>query len=705
MRREVSSILTVVPKVLSITWLLMHLAVSHAQLDSIHWLPPITSESIASNAGAYEHSVYLSTPETTAFDVTVHTGTGTLIGTYSISNSSPYRLDLANGYNYLCMELDSVGSVQRDDGLIFTANQNFYVNYRVRSNAQGGSLTAKGRIAKGSDFHWGGVPMLGNNLNINAVLGIMATEDNTNITIDGYDSNCEFRLGSNASGITSNSINVQLDAGETFVLEAVNLVVAENLDGWIGAHITSDQDIVMNNGNLMGGVISGSGARDICFDQALPLSRLGEEHIVLRGNGIDATELVIVIATQDGTSVSTNGGAPAIVLNQGEHHIFDGSSYSAQNNMFIETNLPVYVYQVLAGSSNERTIGLNFIPPLNCLLPLAVDNISEIDMIRSTTYSGGATILTRSNATVTINGAAPSSSPQVVTGNADWVTYSESGLSGNISIVSDEPMAAGMFGASGDAGFAGYFSGFSERPTLEIESDQNCVPSTLTLINTADNIQWYFDNSVLSGETNQTTTAATEGSYFLTAGTNTCVDTSNILDFSCNSLPIELVSFELFCQNDAPVLYWTTASELNNDFFTIEGSNDGISFYQVHREEGQGNSFDLHTYSYQLKPSEHFEFYRLQQTDNDGVNEVFETISRQDCGSASHWQYLDGRFLLHNNKFSSVQLFNAMGALVFKEEITSNSFRFYPRVSGIYFIHYRLPSGDWRSNRIRVLKE
>jgi hypothetical protein len=426
-----------------------------AQLDSIHWLPPVTAGNVASNAGAHEHSVYLSTPETAAFDVTVTTGTGTAIGTYSISASSPHRLDLANEYNYLCMDVDSVGSVQRDDGLIFTADKNFYVNYRIRSNAQGGSLTAKGRIARGTHFYWGGVPLLGNNTAMNGVVGFMAMDDNTTVTISGYDSNCEFRQGSNASGITSNSVTVNLDAGETFVLEAVNLVVSENEDGWIGAVIDSDNDIVVNNGNLMGGVITGSGARDICFDQTLPTTRLGNDHILLKGNGIDATELVIVIATQNGTDVSINGVAPAVTLNAGEYHIFDGTNYSAQDNMLVETSLPAYVYQVLAGSTNERTIGLNFIPPLNCLLPLAVDNITDIDVIRTTSYTGGVTILTRTGATVTINGVAPTASPQVVTGNADWVTYRETGLTGDVAIVSDEPMAAGMFGASGDAGFAG----------------------------------------------------------------------------------------------------------------------------------------------------------------------------------------------------------------------------------------------------------
>ncbi len=670
-----------------------------AQLDSIHWLPPVTAGNIGSNAGAYQHSVYLSTPETTAFDVTVTTGTGTLIGTYSISASSPYRLDLTDGYNYLCMDADSVGSVQRDDGLIFSANEDFYVNYRVRSNAQGGSLTAKGRIARGTDFHWGGIPLIGNNSALNGVVGFMAMEDNTTVTISGYDSNCEFRLGSNSGGITSNSVVVNLDEGETYVLEAVNLVVSENEDGWIGATINSDKDIVVSNGNLMGGVISGSGARDICFDQTLPTTRLGNEHIVLRGNGIDATELVIVIATQNGTDISINGGAPAASLNAGEYHVFDGTNYSAQDNMFVETSQPAYVYQVLAGSVNERTIGLNFIPPLNCLLPLAVDNITSIDMIRSTSYTGGVSILTRSGASVTINGSAPTTSPQAVTGNSDWVTYRETGLSGDVAIVSDEPMAAGMFGASGDAGFAGYFSGFSERPNPVIEADDICVPATLTLINSADNMQWFFDDAIAVGEINQTMSANTEGSYFVTAGTGTCMDTSNTIAFSCNSLPVEYGGGSFQCSEGNAFLEWITVTELNNDFFTIEGSNDGIEFDWVGELKGAGNTTQLLQYRFDLDQEVTYPIYRISQTDFDGRFQELQTLSTRPCQPLNDW-YVSGDFIkFRGDQASEAFLFDATGKLQYSEKSIQ---QIHWKEKGLIFIHYKDNSQNWKRQQLVV---
>jgi len=672
------------------------------QLDSIHWIPPVTSADHGATTGAVEHYVYLSTPETTPFDVTVKTGTGTLVGTYSVSNSAPYRIDLVGATNYLCLEEDSVGSVQRENGLVLSANKNFYANYRIRSTAQGGSLTAKGRIARGTNFYWGGMPIYGSSSNMNAVMGIMAMEDGTTITIDGYDSSCEFRLGSVAGGITSNSITINLNAGESYVLEAVNLVVPQNSDGWLGAHVSSNKDIVMNNGNLMGGVVAGSSNRDIGFDQTLPVERLGMQYITLKGNGLLDTELVIVIATEDGTTIQTNGGAPIAAINKGEYFVLDSSYYSAQNNMLIETNYPSYIYQVLAGSANKRTIGLNFIPPLNCLLPLAVNNISDIDKIGATTYNGGVTVLTRAGATVLINGAPPVSSPNAVTGTSDWVSYLETGLSGTISIESDEPMAAGMFGASGDAGFAGYFSGFSEKPTPQISASNNCVPVLLTLENTAANIQWFFAGAPLAGETNQDYTASYEGDYYAVAGTGTCYDTSNAITFTCNTLPVELTSFEHRCVEDQSTLFWHTASEYHNDYFSVLKTEDGLQFELFETIQAKGSLGVASDYELKIPNNSATVYYQLSQTDLDGHTEIFETISTNSCSSDLRF-YMNDNFLCTSEKtIGAVCLYDMRGTIAFKTE-KFNCTQFIGELpSGVYQICFETADHQMTHSKIII---
>ena len=78
----------------------------------------------------------------------------------------------------------------------------------------------------------------------------MATEDNTNITIDDYDPLVVFDGNPTFS---SPSINITLNEGESYVLAGSNSI-SFNQDGFMGARIISDKPIVLNNGNLLGNI-------------------------------------------------------------------------------------------------------------------------------------------------------------------------------------------------------------------------------------------------------------------------------------------------------------------------------------------------------------------------------------------------------------------------------------------------------------------
>ena len=84
-------------------------------------------------------------------------------------------------------------------------------------------------------------------------------------------------------------------------------------------------------------------------------------------------------------------------------------------------------------------------------------------------------------------------------------------------------------------------------------------------------------------------------------------------------LPIELISFEAKEINEAVELSWITATEINNDFFTIEKSTNGIDFEAISLVQGAGNSsakINYATVDYNL--SNDVLYYRLKQTDFDG---------------------------------------------------------------------------------------
>ena len=119
--------------------------------------------------------------------------------------------------------------------------------------------------------------------------------------------------------------------------------------------------------------------------------------------------------------------------------------------------------------------------------------------------------------------------------------------------------------------------------------------------------------TILNLSPNQTVTIGLDGNAgancsFNISATNTIVP-----------LPISLVSFSAVQLRDYVTIDWTTASETNNNYYTIEKSYDGIDFLPLENIEGQGTTNSFTTYNrkdYNLRGG--LNYYRLKQTDFDG---------------------------------------------------------------------------------------
>ena len=84
-------------------------------------------------------------------------------------------------------------------------------------------------------------------------------------------------------------------------------------------------------------------------------------------------------------------------------------------------------------------------------------------------------------------------------------------------------------------------------------------------------------------------------------------------------LPIELLGFEAIINGNGVDLWWSTASETNNDFFTVERTADLLEWQVVNTQVGAGDSDIVINYqSRDEAPLEGLSFYRLKQTDFDG---------------------------------------------------------------------------------------
>lgn len=84
-------------------------------------------------------------------------------------------------------------------------------------------------------------------------------------------------------------------------------------------------------------------------------------------------------------------------------------------------------------------------------------------------------------------------------------------------------------------------------------------------------------------------------------------------------LPIVLTSFTAACNNGLVTFDWTTASETDNDYFTIERTIDGNNFEAVAVVDGAGTSSQANVYQHELtEPVDVACYYRLKQTDFNG---------------------------------------------------------------------------------------
>lgn len=97
-------------------------------------------------------------------------------------------------------------------------------------------------------------------------------------------------------------------------------------------------------------------------------------------------------------------------------------------------------------------------------------------------------------------------------------------------------------------------------------------------------------------------------------------------------LAIQLLYFNAKCHNSNINISWATALENNNDYFTLDRTQDGINFKQLGKFDGSFNSNQTINYSFiDNEPLQGISYYRLRQTDFDGKNEYFN-LTAVSCG-------------------------------------------------------------------------
>ncbi|MFO0357578.1 MAG: T9SS type A sorting domain-containing protein [Sphingobacteriaceae bacterium] len=248
---------------------------------------------------------------------------------------------------------------------------------------------------------------------------------------------------------------------------------------------------------------------------------------------------------------------------------------------------------------------------------------------------------------------------------------------------------------------AQYTGGNNDGFSSGLLSQTSCPPFPADLI-------YYggINDGFSSGLLSQTSCTPYPADFIYYGGINDGFS-SKLLDQIANCLPvlpIELLTFTASCEANTILLKWSTATELNNDYFTIERSDDAINFEILSTIDGAGNSTQILNYSYvDQTPLKALNYYRLKQTDFNGKFKYSNLIAL-DCtknglvndirvypNPANFDVTID---LNGNYPQANLELLNSQGQLIYSDlimnKINLNINKF---TSGLYLIKVTTISG------------
>lgn len=123
------------------------------------------------------------------------------------------------------------------------------------------------------------------------------------------------------------------------------------------------------------------------------------------------------------------------------------------------------------------------------------------------------------------------------------------------------------------------------------------------------------------------------------------------------NLPVELINFEAEKINSGVKLMWSTATEVDNDYFILEKSSNGQHFTEIAKIIGAGNSSFTTKYSYtDNSPLEGISYYRLSQVDFDGKRVTFPPVPIRTTGKTKNEVQILRNLFNNTIEFSTAEI-------------------------------------------------
>ena len=177
-------------------------------------------------------------------------------------------------------------------------------------------------------------------------------------------------------------------------------------------------------------------------------------------------------------------------------------------------------------------------------------------------------------------------------------------------------------------------------------------------------------------------------------------------------LPISLLMFTVSPDHGEVRLDWSTATEINNAFFTIQRSTDAVSWADLKEVQGSGNNNTVAYYTaYDQNPYYGLSYYRLKQTDYDGKSS-YSAVRSIDFNQSSSlmiypnpctnyvivsWAGIEKMNIsLYNNNGQRIQVPVSL-------EGNKATLNVSTVAAGIYFIHF-MQGGQFEIKPISIIK-
>ena len=233
-------------------------------------------------------------------------------------------------------------------GFKISATEQITAYYEVTPtcNCNPDIFALKGRNALGLAFLTPFQNLLNNASYARSGFNIVATEDNTNITITPTQNIIGHLAGA--------PFTITLNRGQTYYGEATGTNANQHLGG---TSIISNKPVAVTLSDDTAQGTPFGGCADLMGDQLIPISILGTEYIALKGY-LNGPDRLYILATTDNTSIAIDG-VNLGVINAGETY----NEILINPTAYVQTSQPSYVLH-MSGFGCE--VGEAILPPLVC---------------------------------------------------------------------------------------------------------------------------------------------------------------------------------------------------------------------------------------------------------------------------------------------------------------------------------------------------